>query len=197
MPGDKLRLKELSSKYNAGQIPLREALSRLAASGFVIAQDQRGFRVVSISPEEIADITRVKALMECEALTDSIKNGDVSWESRIVETHYRLEHLPMLEEEGGELNVEWEKAHVDFHKALLAGCSSPLLLDYCSKLRDQTSRYRSLALKLNDNTKRDIALEHQQLMQAAINRNSGEACKLLTEHFEKTTKDLLANLKAE
>ena len=40
-PGAKLAIKELCQRYDAGAIPMREALSRLATSGLVVAQDQR------------------------------------------------------------------------------------------------------------------------------------------------------------
>jgi len=48
-PGAKLAIKELCQRYDAGAIPMREALSRLATSGLVVAQDQRGFRVADVS----------------------------------------------------------------------------------------------------------------------------------------------------
>src|ERR1700682_5440835 len=48
-PGTKLALKDLAERYEAGIIPLREALSRLCASGFVDAVDQKGFRVAEAS----------------------------------------------------------------------------------------------------------------------------------------------------
>lgn len=191
-PGEKLRLKELADQYQAGQIPLREALSRLAASGFVTAQDQRGFQVVPVSIDELIDITRVRCMVECEALADSIANGDVTWESRIVEVHYRLERLPVTDPDTGILNAEWEASHVAFHNALLAACSSPLLLKYCAELRDQTARYRSLSAKYGVAEKRDIPREHRQLMEAALRRDAVKATSLLTSHYEKTTASLVS-----
>ena len=56
-PGGRLRIKELCERYGSGAIPLREALSRLATSGFVVAEDQRGFRVADVSAAELTDIT--------------------------------------------------------------------------------------------------------------------------------------------
>jgi DNA-binding GntR family transcriptional regulator len=76
-PGSRLRLKELAEAYDVGVIPLREALSRLASSGFVSAADQKGFSVGRISAAEIADITAARLHIECKALADSIRQGDV------------------------------------------------------------------------------------------------------------------------
>ncbi|MGC1333546.1 GntR family transcriptional regulator [Pseudomonas sp.] len=45
LPGSRLRLKALALAYELGVIALREALSRLATTGFVAATDQNGFSV--------------------------------------------------------------------------------------------------------------------------------------------------------
>src|SRR5437868_3130590 len=55
-PGLRLKLRELAERYQAGVNPLREALSRLALSGFVEAEDQRGFRVTGMSEAELRDL---------------------------------------------------------------------------------------------------------------------------------------------
>lgn len=191
-PGTKLRLKGLAERYDSGAIPLREALSRLAASGFVSAQDQRGFQVVPVSVEEIQDITRVRVHIECEALADAIRNGDVDWESRIVEAHYRLERLPVTDRDTEALNPIWESAHQAFHRALLSACTSPLLLNYADTLLDQTARYRALSTKY-DAGHRDIAAEHRAIKDAALSRDIAKACQLLTAHYQTTTENLIAH----
>ena len=44
-PGSKLPFDRLKEDYGVGLSPLREALSRLATSGLVTMEGQRGFRV--------------------------------------------------------------------------------------------------------------------------------------------------------
>src|SRR5258706_3900288 len=95
-PGTKLRIKELCERYGAGAIPMREALSRLATSGFVLAEDQRGFRVSEVSAHELTDITETRVHIECEALRQSVCNGGLDWEEKLIGAHYRLTRLPMV-----------------------------------------------------------------------------------------------------
>ena len=57
-PDSRLGIAETSARYGVGATPLREALSRLAARGLVNAIGKRGFRVQSISREDLADIVR-------------------------------------------------------------------------------------------------------------------------------------------
>ncbi|QYY29928.1 FCD domain-containing protein [Cupriavidus pinatubonensis] len=187
--GSKLRLKELAEHYQAGVIPLREALSRLCTTGFVLAIDQKGFRVAELSPEELLDVTRVRQQIECQALRDAIRLADIAWESDVVAAHHRLTRIPMvLRDQRGALNPEWEAAHVAFHDALIWGCHSPWLRRFSAVLRDQTARYRFLSLAVpKAERSRDVAAEHEAIVSAVVARNADRACKLLSDHFQHTT----------
>jgi len=48
-PDQKLKIEELSSFYETGASPLREALNRLSAEGLVSRSDQRGFNVAPLA----------------------------------------------------------------------------------------------------------------------------------------------------
>lgn len=191
VPGSKLRLKELAESYDAGVIPLREALSRLAATGFVVATEQKGFSVGRISADEISDITRTRLLIECQALRLSITQGDLEWESQLIAAHHRLDRLPVVEGPEKMLRPDWELAHEAFHTALLSACNSHWLMRFCAMLRDQTARYRQLSLLYVGGADRDVPGEHRALLEAALARDVERACALLTEHYETTTRNVL------
>src|SRR5262245_65879526 len=89
-PGSKLKLNALSKRYGVSAIPLREALSRLASSGLVEIEDQRGYRTSSVSVEDLQDVTWVRQQVECLALKRSIEIGNIDWETRIVAAQHRL-----------------------------------------------------------------------------------------------------------
>ncbi|WP_455922732.1 GntR family transcriptional regulator [Pseudomonas putida] len=190
-PGSKLRLKELAESYDAGVIPLREALSRLAAVGFITVEDQKGFRVGAISAEEIRDITNARLHIETKALAESILQGDVEWESRLIAAHHRLDRLELVEGPERLMRPEWEQAHDAFHSALIGGCRSAWLQRLASTLRDQTARYRILAMHYPEAAKRDIPGEHRQLLHACLSKDVGRACELLRSHYEATTRSVL------
>ena len=48
-PGDKLPMVELARRFSVSQSVVREALTRLAEQGLVVATPQRGFRVRQLS----------------------------------------------------------------------------------------------------------------------------------------------------
>ncbi len=92
-PGAKLKLELLQVQYGFSSSPLREALNRLAQEGLVRADERRGFRVAPISAEDMADITRMRLMIDVPALRDAIASGDDAWEAALVASFHRLERL--------------------------------------------------------------------------------------------------------
>lgn len=194
-PGSKLRTQALADRYGVSLIPMREALSRLASSGFVRAEDQRGFRVAETSTSELADITNTRLLIEKEALRRSIEFGDLTWETNLIAAHHRLTQLRMRDAAAPGISLAWDEAHGAFHAALLAACGSKCLMSLAIELRDQTSRYRHLSVQADQTTfagddqakRRNVEAEHLAILNAARNRDFELAARLLEEHLRKTT----------
>lgn len=190
-PGRKLATEALCERYATSQTPLREALSRLVADGLVDRREQRGFAVSEISAEDLNEITKTRCWLEEIALRESIKAHTVEWEEQLVLAHHRLARTPRsLSESHFEDNPEWEPLHRAFHRALIAGCGSSWLLNFCDQLADQHHRYRRLSAP-RAFTKRVVKSEHQQLMEAAVGGKVEEAIALLRAHFERTAHIIL------
>jgi DNA-binding GntR family transcriptional regulator len=187
-PGKKLATESLCERYATSQTPLREALSRLVADGLVQRREQRGFAVSDISSQDLAEITKTRCWLEEIALRESINTHTVVWEENLVLAHHRLARVPRsLADDHFEDNPEWEPLHRAFHRALIAGCGSRWLLNFCDQLADQHHRYRRLSAP-RAFSKRSVTSEHQQLMEAAIAGRADDAIALLRGHFERTAK---------
>ncbi len=192
-PRSKLKMRELSERYGVGVIPLREALSRLAMSGFVDVEDQKGFRVAAVSEAELLDITRVRQRIESDALRDSIRHGDLEWETRLISAAHRLNSLPLRTADNADINPQWDLAHDALHSALIGACTSPWLIKLSEMLREQTGRYRHISVKAEHAQTRDLQGEHQAIVDAALKRDADAACRLLTDHFARTAELVLAH----
>jgi GntR family carbon starvation induced transcriptional regulator len=187
-PGSKLRVDELRGAYDIGATPLREALSRLSADGFVISEGQRGFRVVPISTANLEDLTQVRILIETETLKNSIGNGDDEWEAHVVAAYYRLSKA---EERHESRYGEWEQLNDAFHSALLAACASEMLLNLHRTLYDQHKRYRNIS-RLAQVVPRDVHGEHREIYEAVLERNFARACAATEQHIRRTMEVTLA-----
>lgn len=193
-PQSKLKIRELAERYEVGTVPLREALSRLVQSGFVEAEDQRGFRVADASAEELLDISRVRQEIESTALRAAIQHGDLDWETRVLAAFHRLDRTPMTDSASKMLNPAWEVAHDEYHAALIAGCGSDWLVKICTLLREQADRYRQMSVVAEKHSKRNVGSEHKDLTDAILARDADRACTLLQKHFAATTELALAQL---
>lgn len=186
LPGAKLKVAELSKTYGLSSSPIREALNRLAQDGVVEASENKGFRVAKMSEADFRDITRLRVLLEGEALSDAIQYGDDSWEADVLGAFHRLN---LIEKKLGDgvlaLDDEWSARHKAFHFALFAASPSPLLLKVIDSLFDRAERYRRFSAKYRL-TPRNKSNEHQELMNAALSREKDHAVSLLRNHVQDT-----------
>ena len=185
-PGARLAVHPLSSHYAIGTTPLREGLSRLVARGTVTAVGQRGFRVALVSRADLEDITRVRILVETEALTASMAQGGDAWEVGIVAAlhHLRLclDRSPGVMAEGSE---DFDRCHRRFHRALIAACGSERLLGLHDDLYLQAYRYRRVMMNRLDDPKRFLG-SHQTLADLVIGRSREAATANLARHLRQT-----------
>jgi len=192
--GSKLKVEELQSTYGFSSSPLREALSRLSQEGLVRADERKGFRVAPISAEDLADITRMRLMLDVQALDDAISHGDDRWEASIVAAYYRLEKVEGRQSEGPIiLDDEWSTLHREFHMALIAACSSQRQLAWSASLFDQAERYRRFSARYRKTARRK-SNEHKKIMDATLRRDTATACALLQEHIRSTQRNVEAVL---
>jgi len=193
-PGQRLRVEELSKQYELSSSPLREALSRLSEQGLVRAFENRGFRVAPLTVAGVADLTRVRLLVECEALRDAIAYGDDQWEASLVGAAHRLALVEQRLSDGPlVLNEAWADAHREFHLAIYRGTSSPMLMDLVSSLFDNAERYRQFSARHRKVERRKNS-EHKKLVTAVLERNAEQATALLRQHISATERNVTAAL---
>lgn len=191
LPGERLRAETLRQRYDVGGSPVREALMRLEAEGFVVLEENKGFRVSNVSIAHLQDLTRTRVEIEGLALKWSIAHGGVDWESGIVASMHRLASVPKhLDPEGHQQNADWLRYHRDFHAALVAACDSPVLIGVRNRLFDQAERYVALSITAGGEVRDDVS-EHEALMEAVLSRDSELALALNRRHIERTSKKLM------
>ncbi|WP_350334554.1 GntR family transcriptional regulator [Coralliovum pocilloporae] len=66
-PDERINEGALARTLGASRTPVREALNRLVAEGFLTFQTGKGFFCRSLDPDEILDLYEVRAAIECEA----------------------------------------------------------------------------------------------------------------------------------
>jgi DNA-binding GntR family transcriptional regulator len=182
VPGQRLRLEQLKEDYAAGASTLREALSRLTADGFVLAEGQRGFEVTPISAAGLHEIAALRLLIEEHALARSFAKGDLDWEAHVIAAQHRLDAHEERLEAGDQSGITaWRQSDWRFHQALISACGSKVLMQTHAEVFDKYLRYQMIALAFRPAASRP---EHQALKDAALARDTNLAVKLLRLHIQ-------------
>ena len=131
-------------------------------------------------------ITRLRRLLEGEALADSIRCGDDAWEADVLGAFHRL---GVVEKKLGSIGValddDWSARHKAFHFALMSACPSPLMLGIIDSLFDRAERYRRFCALLRKAEPRN-GDEDNRLMEAVLARDSAKAVAMLQAHINHT-----------
>ena len=182
--GSRLAIEDLKSRYEVSGGTVREALSLLVANNLVQTQAQRGFHVTPMSLDDMRDLATTRIALECEALRQSVLNGDAEWEARVVSSYHRLSLLDeRTMRDPVHLFNQWEQANRDFHEALISGCSSAWTQRFLSILYLQMERYRRLTA-MHNQPARNVHEEHLALRDSVLARDVERCTQLLRAHIE-------------
>ncbi|RUZ71659.1 FCD domain-containing protein [Mesorhizobium sp. M7A.F.Ca.US.006.01.1.1] len=186
-PGEKLGIHALSKRYGIGATPVREGLSRLAARDLVNAEGQKGFRVANLSKFDLTDITRIRTMIEIEALGRSIRDGADEWEAGIIAALHRLVRCIQREPDSvADGNPKFDQVHKAFHRALLDACGSERLLRLHDDLYYQAYRYRRLMMGSYAEQQTTLIAEHKLLAEIVLSRDLSGAEAELARHLART-----------
>jgi DNA-binding GntR family transcriptional regulator len=200
LPGSRIQLRDLADEHGVSLSVVREAVTRLASEDLVVATPQRGFRVRSLSLDDLRDLTGVRIQIETIALRESIAKGDVDWEANLVSAHHRLAGTPTQLDDGTP-NVGWMAVHGAYHTALCAAAGSPTLERIRRQLFDASELYRywsaTLPVRTVQTARRQTGEEHRDICQAALARDADRAVELLSAHLNATALQLETAAAAE
>ena len=177
----------LRKRYDAGASPLREALNRLSAEGFVVQKDQRGFVVADINESSLSTrLIFTRCSLNEIMLPTALQRGDQAWEERVVLAHYHLSKTPPFTSDG-RVNEDYLASspripHVD-PGALRVALAAWSCRKSCSTGRSAIKIWR---LRGDMVGSRDVAGEHNDLVKAVLSRDAARSISLLNEHVRTT-----------
>ncbi len=184
-PGEKLLMSSLKERYALGVGPMREVLARLVAERLVSSVNQKGYRVASMSLEEMRDVYEARAHLEAMIVGLAVERGDEAWEASIIARSHTLSKVVELHTPQEMVEI-WDARHKAFHSAIASGCGSKSLLQARAFLQDQAERYRQIWLKrtvLSEDALRLKRAEHAELVEAIIGRDAEKASRMMLDHL--------------
>lgn len=195
-PGQKLKVRELTTDYGGSTGSCREVLNRLAGERFVQTKGMTGFSVRGLSSEDLIEVLDLRDQLEAQAVVQAVEHGDSDWEEQLVLAFHRLERERQREDS---VLYEREFYHRAFHMALIGAHTSEWHQFFIRILSLHSERYRRILLpkKIFDpNYIKLVDEEHATIMRLALDRKPQETAEALNKHRSRSRTDLLATLKA-
>ncbi len=177
-PREQLTEKSLADELGVSKSPVRDALQRLEAEGFVYASPYRGYFVSMLSATEFKDIFQMRIGIELFCLSekiDSYSKEDINELETV--TKISIEQVKKADE-----NSAFEN-HLCFHKMIVNKLGNKLIDDAYFNLCEKMMRYLNVAKKNLPDIIIESDVEHQELFNAIQARDRTLSVRILKSHL--------------
>ncbi len=188
-PGEKLVEQTLAQEMGVSRTPVREAIRRLEAEGFVVSIPRKGVVVSRADKEEIVQLYSIRAELEGLAARWAIENADEDDIRKLDEAISRMEETAASGDLDGVV-----QSNALFHDAIAQASKSRILCTLLKTLQDNIQRFRFRSLHLPGRPEAALA-EHKEIVAAIKEKKAEEADRLLKEHLQNACAAALAHMK--
>lgn len=171
----------IARSLGSSKTPVRQALNRLAAEGFIRILPQRGTLVNRISLADIQQVFFIRQLLEPEASELAARRA----------TPAQVKLLKRLDEEfesSDELNPDLDK-HTEFHVAVAAVAGVPRMTKIIAELQEQMQWF--MAVRASEGGAMPPRHHHRELVGAIATRNVAQARRITEDSLRQSREELL------
>jgi DNA-binding GntR family transcriptional regulator len=177
VPGELYSAPALGERFGVSATPVREAMLALAKDGFVVAERNRGFRVVEISEADLDEISQIRLLLEVPSTVEVVK----------IASPEVLDQLAVIADQivaaagRGDL-IDYLDSDRRFHVALISQLGNDRLTELVDRMRRQT-RLFGLGMLVENGRLVASAEEHRELLVAMRARDGAATKRLISSHI--------------
>ena len=182
-PDERINESMLATRLGASRTPLREALNRLVAEGFLTFQTGRGFFCRPLNPQHILDLYEARVAIESEALRLACARAS---DGAIADMTEMLERMAPDYTAGADIQ-SLLRMDEDFHLALAGLAGNAELARQLENLNARIRYIRLIDLARMQAVQGDGPGlgAHQAIVSALVRRDAEAADKALRDHIEK------------
>lgn len=183
-PGERVNETMLSRSLGASRTPLREALNRLVAEGFMTFQPGRGFFCRTLDPDRIVALYELRVAIECEAVRLAIMRASDEAIAAEVANFHRTE--PDYSRVGDPLALL--RMDERFHVGLTDLSGNPELARQLDTLNGRIRFVRTMdlvALARARPDKPNSMSAHRTIVDALVRRDEVVATRAMRSHIER------------
>lgn len=187
MPGERLNELELCKRIGVSRTPLREALNRLSAEGFLRAVAGKGFYCRDLDPVEILNLYELRKVIEVAAISIAAMKA----------SHEEVQKLQTIQDEidsvAGSSMTRLLELDEEFHTSIVRISGN---LEFLRVLRNVNDRLRFVRGFDAHYANHDIkAREHTDLIRFLVEHDAENCVRVLERHIELRQDQVLATIK--
>jgi DNA-binding GntR family transcriptional regulator len=176
VPGQRISMEVLATEMGISHVPLREAIRYLEAEGHLERDPRSQVRVAPVSPEEAAEIYRLREILETEA---NARGVPALTDADIAELDAQLR---AMEQAVADDNIaRFASANRAFHFVAFERAGSKWMLRFMNIVWDAAARYQT-SLFQQEGWEENLQAHHRQLRDAMARRDADEVHRIMDEH---------------
>ena len=184
-PGEKLSESKIAEQLGVSRTPVREAIQKIAAEGFVKMEPNLGIVVHNFSLKDLKEVLQIRRALE--GLAASIAAEKINQEE-IGQLEKNIEETNICVSKNNV--VTYIKFNAKFHSLILQFSRNERLIKIGSQLVGPEHRFQIRALTIPGRLKYYLE-EHQKIVEALKRRDAEQAARLSQKHAENILKNIL------
>lgn len=183
-PGSEVSEADIAERLSVSKTPVREALGRLRADGFVVTFPRRGYQIVPLTIADMNELFDMRRIVEGGC-------GELAAE-RI--TDEELDALERLADAGLSRDANagldaFIAANREFHLAIVRATGSKRLFEQTFKQLDELERFFYIGARYRDISS-EVQADHHRIVESLRTRDPVATRKIMIEHNEATRRGL-------
>ena len=176
-PGQRLVTDDIARQMGVSRSPVREAVGRLEARGFINTKPNWGSVVNELSQANLEEILELRLNLECQAAQKAVKRISQDTIRRLLRAHEAYAEA----RRGSDADMLL-KHNREFHMLIYRDANSPVLLDIIKQLWDRVSPYYHIMFRQSIRPQPTIGVNyHDHIVNAMRVKDAEKACHWLKE----------------
>ena len=184
-PGQYVTDNQIADELNISRTPVRDALRLLEHEGFLISEARRGWKVYSLSLEDIHQIFDIKVALEGMIAGQAAECDDEGKRAALRDAMERMKQAAAAND-----NEAWRQADVELHDTIFSMCSNERAARIIQNLNEQWWRVRIGFLAMQGRIERSNP-EHEAIVESILAGDGQEAERLMRIHLNNVREELV------
>ncbi|MGH3642051.1 MAG: GntR family transcriptional regulator [Mycobacterium sp.] len=168
---------EFAETYQVSRTPVREAVLRLADTGMVVIERNRGFRIRGLTVDDVRAVFEFRLVLETTSSSYAAQHASPSAVERLVENLMEMPRSIAAED-----TESFTRLDREFHDEIIATMDNSRVRRELAGLRAAT---QAMGVTTMDRTSRlrEIYSDHQPIVKAIAAGDSLAAARAMTNHL--------------